>query len=150
MDRCHENYVALSKSLSGLLWKNPEFLPCRLRLVFCFWLLILSLKGRRHQKVTTELKLKSDPLTLLHEPLILFSVMGHTLFVHGKFWVSIHWILIKYFKSVSQGLPRKNKFKRTDFELPVMNLCVYSLQTESMLRIFKITQSRISVVKSIF
>lgn len=135
--------------IQGLLWKNSEFLPCRLRLIFRFWLLLLSLKGRRHRKVATELKLKSDPLTLLHEPLILFSGMGHTLFAHCKFWVSIHWIPMQYFKSMPQRLPRKNKFKRTEFELPVMNVCVYVLQMESMLSKLKITHSRISVVKSI-
>lgn len=46
-------------------------------LIFCFWLLILSLKGRKHQKVTTELKLKSEPLTLLQELFIFFSGIGH-------------------------------------------------------------------------
>lgn len=99
--------MSLFQSYSQSFFGNSELLPCRLRLIFCFWLLILSLNRRRHQKVTTKLKLKSSPLTPWHEPFILFSGMDHILFVHCKFLVSIHWIPIQYFKSVSQGLPRK-------------------------------------------
>lgn len=99
--------MLLFLSHSQGFFRNSEFLPWRLRLIFCFWLLILSLNRRRHKKVTTELKLKSEPLTLLHEPFILFPEMGHILFVHCKILVSFHWIPIQYFKSISQGLPRK-------------------------------------------
>lgn len=94
--------------LCSSFWVTPrasletEFLPWRLWLIFCFWFLILSLKGRRHQKVTTELKLKSDPLTLLHEPFILFSGIDHILFVHCKYLESIHWIPF----SISNRFPK--------------------------------------------
>lgn len=99
--------MLLFLSHSQGFFRNSEFLPWRPRLIFCFWLLILSLNRRRHKKVTTELKLMSEPLTLLHEPFIWFPGMGHILFVHCKILVSFHWIPIQYFKSISQGLPRK-------------------------------------------
>lgn len=72
---CRSFGVTLRASLGHFQSSCPDFM---------FLVCLLSLSGRRHQKVTTKLKLQSDPLTFLQEPLILFCGIGHILFIHCK------------------------------------------------------------------
>lgn len=116
-DKCHcetkSPVPGFFGTVSGLLSERPELL--------CFWLLILSVVGRRHQKVTPKLKLKADLLTLMEESCILFFGVSHILFVHYKFLVSTLWIPIQYFESISQGIFKKTSLKEQNLScLPEM------------------------------
>lgn len=122
----------------GFFGNSLQFLPWRQ----VDFLLLASYSVTEGAKVSegyhwAEIEVRST------DPFILFSSMGHTLFVHCKFLVAIHWILIQCPKDFL-----KNNPKRTEPELPVMSLTFLSLQVESMLIKVKITRPRISIAQN--